>query len=121
MADAASGDADGIAWLVAGHIFTTPSHPGEPPRGSALLRDICAAVSAPVIAIGGIRAVDVPLLLGAGAYGVAAIRGIWRAADADRAAAEYLSAHDTVRDTPRVGQGGSDTRTGERAGPSRTA
>jgi thiamine-phosphate diphosphorylase len=118
MSESGADDACGAAWLVAGHIFTTPSHPGEPGRGSELLREICAAVSAPVIAIGGIRAVDVPLLLAAGAYGVAAIRGVWRAADADRAAAEYLSAHDTVRDTPGVNQGGSDTRARDRTGPS---
>jgi len=47
----------------------------------------------------------------AGAAGVAAIRGIWRAVDAERAAADYLSAYDAVRDAG----GGQRTESGERA------
>jgi thiamine-phosphate diphosphorylase len=98
---------DGPAWLVVGHVFATPSHAGEPGRGMSLLRDICAAVSVPVIAIGGVQPGDMPPLLAAGAYGVAAIRGIWRAVDAEGAAADYLSAYDAVRDARAAGRGGS--------------
>lgn len=88
----------GATWIVVGHVFATPSHAGEPGRGPTLLRDVCATVTLPVIAIGGVRPGDVAGLLAAGAYGVAAIRGIWRTDDAERAAGEYLSAHDAVRD-----------------------
>jgi thiamine-phosphate diphosphorylase len=98
---------DGPAWLVVGHVFATPSHAGEAGRGTSLLRDICAAVSVPVIAIGGVQPADVPPLLAAGAYGVAAIRGIWRAVDAEAAAADYLSVYDAVRDARVAGRGGS--------------
>jgi len=108
---AAVGPDGGPAWLVAGHVFSTPSHAGEPGRGPALLSEICAAVSIPVIAIGGVQPADVGALLAAGAYGVAAIRGIWRAVDAERAAGDYLSAYDAVRDARAVGRG----RSGDRA------
>jgi thiamine-phosphate diphosphorylase len=77
-------------WLVAGHIFATPSH-SAPPRGLDFLRTLCATTTTPVIAIGGITPYDVAALLHAGAYGVAVIGGIFRtpAGDPARAAAEY--------------------------------
>jgi thiamine-phosphate diphosphorylase len=65
-------------WLVAGHIFATPSH-ADPARGLDFLRAVCAATTTPVIAIGGITPRDVPSLLHAGAHGVAVIHGIWGA------------------------------------------
>jgi len=85
---------DGADWLVAGHVFETPSHPGAPGRGLGLIRGILASAAAPVIAIGGIVPAHVAMLVAAGAHGVAAIRGIWAAEDAAAAAAEYLSAYE---------------------------
>ena len=85
--------------MVAGHIHATPSHPGDPPHGDGLVI-AAAAAGVPVIAIGGVRPSHVRALLGAGAHGVAAIRGIWGQGlptspeHAERAAGEYLSAHD---------------------------
>ncbi len=99
---------DGMpAWLVAGHVFPTPSHPGAPERGASFLADICAAVPIPVIAIGGVRPTHMRQLLAAGAHGVAVIRGIWHAVDAERAAADYLSAYDAVRDARAADRGGA--------------
>lgn len=87
--------AAGADWLVAGHVFATASHPGEGERGMAFLSAICSLSRVPVVAIGGVAPVDVPTLRAAGAHGVAAIRGIWGAADhADRAATDYLEAYD---------------------------
>ena len=94
------------AWLVAGHVFPTPSHPGAAERGTSFLADICAAVPIPVIAIGGVRPAHMQQLLTAGAHGVAVIRGIWHAVDAERAAADYLSAYDAVRDARAADRGG---------------
>jgi thiazole tautomerase (transcriptional regulator TenI) len=96
-------DGDGMAWLVVGHVFDTPSHSDVPARGATLLRDVAGATTLPVIAIGGVRPAHVAGLLGDGAYGVAVIRGIWRADDAESAAAEYLSAHDAVQNTGASG------------------
>lgn len=114
QAAAASGAA---AWIVVGHVFATPSHEGEPGRGESMLGAICGAVDLPVIGIGGVRPAHVSQLLAQGAYGVAAIRGIWRAVDAERAAADYLSAHDAVRDAQ--GSGGPDTGAVDSAGQKR--
>ncbi len=85
---------DGADWLVAGHVFVTPSHPGVPGRGIGLIREVLAVAAAPVIAIGGVMPEHAGLLRGAGAHGVAVIRGIWGADDATVAAARYLSAYD---------------------------
>ncbi|HZS60600.1 MAG TPA: thiamine phosphate synthase [Gemmatimonadaceae bacterium] len=79
-------------WVIAGHIFDTPSHAGEPSRGLAFLHQICQVSPVPVIAIGGITPRDVRAVREAGAHGVAVIRGIWDApADAVH---EYLGEFD---------------------------
>lgn len=88
---AASAGAD---WLVAGHLFPTPSHAGAPGRGVSFLRAVAAAVPCPVIGIGGVLPRHVPLLIAAGAHGAAVIRGIWDAEHPERAASDYLSAYD---------------------------
>ncbi|MFN2397671.1 MAG: thiamine phosphate synthase [Gemmatimonadaceae bacterium] len=85
---------EGAMWLVAGNVFETPSHPGAPGRGMALLEEISHATKLPCIAIGGIKPEHARILRAAGVHGVAAIRGIWDADDAERAATEYLSAYD---------------------------
>ena len=105
-ARAAAGD---VSWLVAGHVFATPSHDGEPARGLSFLGDICAAVTVPVIAIGGVHPEDVAGLTAEGAFGVAVIRGIWRADDAATAAREYLSAYDAARNAPASGRTAAGT------------
>jgi thiazole tautomerase (transcriptional regulator TenI) len=92
-------DSGGISWLVVGHVFETPSHAGEAARGAHILRDVSTAATVPVIAIGGVRPTHFGELREHGAYGVAVIRGIWRADDAESAAAEYLSAYDAVQNT----------------------
>jgi thiamine-phosphate diphosphorylase len=92
--DALEAERDGADWLVAGHVFRTASHEGVEGRGIAFLRAVCSAVTRPVFAIGGITPDRVSDVLGAGARGVAAIRGIWGARDAEQAAREYLSAYD---------------------------
>lgn len=43
----------GAAYLTAGHIFSTDCKPGLAPRGKEFLREVCAAVTIPVYAIGG--------------------------------------------------------------------
>ncbi len=84
----------GATWVVAGHVYATPSHAGEPGRGLDAVRAICQACTVPVIAIGGVRPDDVGPLRAAGALGVAAVRGIWRADDAEDACVRYLFEYD---------------------------
>jgi thiamine-phosphate pyrophosphorylase len=56
------------------------------------VRNVTDAVNVPVIAIGGVTAVEVPSLLAAGAYGVAVVGAISGAPDPTRATAELLGA-----------------------------
>jgi len=81
----------GADWCVAGHVFETPSHPGELRRENNFIPEVVAAVKVPVIAIGGIRPEHVRSLVHRGAHGVAAIRGIWNDENAELAASRYLS------------------------------
>ncbi|MDR1463959.1 MAG: thiamine phosphate synthase [Oscillospiraceae bacterium] len=60
----------GADFLIAGHIFPTDCKPGVPARGLDFLRDLCAGVSVPVFAIGGITGETAPLCLAAGAAGI---------------------------------------------------
>jgi thiamine-phosphate pyrophosphorylase len=60
----------------AGTLFETASKPGGALLGINGLRDICAAVEVPVIAIGGISASNAAEALEAGAAGVAVISAI---------------------------------------------
>jgi thiazole tautomerase (transcriptional regulator TenI) len=88
--------AQGASWLVAGHVFATASHPGEPERGLPFVRGLVATAGVPVLAIGGVRPDHSAVLREAGVHGVAVIRGIWDAANAEQAASDYLSAYDNA-------------------------
>ena len=71
-AQAADGRAD---YIGAGPIWATPSKPdAAPPIGIDGLRELCAAVSTPVVAIGGIDASNAAECVRAGAAGVAVMR-----------------------------------------------
>ena len=90
-AEAKDAEQAGADWCVAGHVFETPTHPGEPRRENNFITDVVAAVGVPVIAIGGIRPEHVRSLVHRGAHGVAAIRGIWNDENSELAASRYLS------------------------------
>jgi len=90
---------EGATWLVAGHVFATQTHPGEEGRGLPFVRALAAAVTIPIVAIGGVRPEHCRVLREAGAYGLAVIRGIWDAPNAERAASDYLSAYDDAAGT----------------------
>jgi thiamine-phosphate diphosphorylase len=77
---------EGADWLLAGHIFATPSHPDEPGRGLTFLTSICERFDLPVIAIGGITIERIPEVLAAGAHGVALGRELLHAPDPEATA-----------------------------------
>lgn len=83
--------ADGADFLLAGHVYPTASHAGEPGRGTTWLAEMCAAVAIPVIAIGGITAARVAEVREAGAWGVALGRDILRADDPESAARRVVA------------------------------
>ena len=71
---------EGCDFLVVGNVYETASHPGRPAAGLDLIGST-VQLGVPVIAIGGITRERVSEVHRAGAYGVAAIRSLWHAAD----------------------------------------
>lgn len=65
----------GAAFVIFGHVFETDCKPGLPPRGLTALKEICAGVSIPVYAIGGVNEENSPLCVEAGAAGVCMMSG----------------------------------------------
>lgn len=87
-ARAADGRGD---YIGAGPVWETPSKPdADPPLGLDGLAEICGAVSAPVVAIGGIDAANAGDCIRAGAAGVAVIRAAREAQALRRAIDEAL-------------------------------
>jgi thiamine-phosphate pyrophosphorylase len=79
--EARDAEARGATYIGAGPVWATPSkEDADPPTGLEGLREICAAVSTPVVAIGGIDASNARACIDAGAAGVAVIRAVRDAA-----------------------------------------
>ena len=73
--EARAAEREGADYLGAGPVWATPSKPdADPPIGLEGLARICAAVSIPVVAIGGIDPGNAADCLAAGASGVAVVR-----------------------------------------------
>lgn len=81
--------ATGADYVLAGHVYPSPSKPGLAPLGPAGLARIVAAAPCPVIAIGGITPERATEIIQTGACGVAVIGAI-AGADDPRAAARAL-------------------------------
>ncbi len=104
---------EGADFLLAGTIFASSSHPGEPTSGPNLLREIKQMYpTCFLLAIGGITAANAKQVMQAGADGVAVISAILRARDVQRAVTEF---HTMLKKTitilangqPRVSKAGS--------------
>ncbi|MFL5930111.1 MAG: thiamine phosphate synthase [Gaiellaceae bacterium] len=80
--EARQGEREGAAYIGAGPVWATPSKPeADPPIGLEGLREIAAAVSIPVVAIGGIDPTNARACLEAGAAGIAVVRAAARMAE----------------------------------------
>ena len=90
--------ASGADFVLLGTIWETATHPGRPGAGLDRVREVRMKVAEPVIGIGGVTPERARSLVEAGAYGAAAIRGIWGADDPVEAAAEYLERMEAARD-----------------------
>jgi len=72
---AKAAEGDGAQYIFFGPVFATPSKETfGPPQGAKRLEEVCASVSIPVLAIGGITLDNVESCIAAGAAGIAAIR-----------------------------------------------
>lgn len=74
VAEAEAADAEHPGYIGAGPVWPTPTKADAAPLGLDGLRAVCAAVAAPVVAIGGIDAANAAACLDAGAAGVAVVR-----------------------------------------------
>lgn len=93
VGEVAEGGRGGADYVFFGNVFVTPSHPGRPGAGvDALASAAEAARGIPVLAIGGVTTSNVGELLGAGAWGVAVLRGVWDAREPEGAVSDYISA-----------------------------
>ncbi len=89
LGEAAAARTAAADYLLVGPVFPTGTHPDRQPLGLARLAEI-SALGLPVIAIGGVTVERIPDLRQAGAYGAAAIRALWDAADPADAARRML-------------------------------
>jgi thiamine-phosphate pyrophosphorylase len=94
----------GAAWGVVSDVLGPAAQRredrvAEPPlkdeSGAALLEQLVKYSGLPIVTIGGIAPHHVASLRRAGAYGVAAIRGIWDAEHSEHAVLDYLSGYDS--------------------------
>ena len=76
----------GADLLLVGMVYGSASHPGQRPGGTALVREVTASVSAPVLGIGGVTVANAPAVIEAGASGVAVVREVLAAPSPYRAA-----------------------------------
>ena len=73
--DALRAERAGATYVTAGHIYETDCKKGLPGRGLDFLKEVCAAVSIPVYAIGGIDETNADACIAAGADGVCMMSG----------------------------------------------
>jgi thiamine-phosphate diphosphorylase len=85
-------ESHGADFVLVGTIYASASHPGLKPAGPTLLVQAVEDTRVPVIAIGGVTPGRVAEVAGTGAHGIAALGGVWHAADPTTAAVAYLTA-----------------------------
>jgi thiamine-phosphate pyrophosphorylase len=83
----------GADYVGASPVFSTPTKPDAPPPvGQGGLRDICAAIPIPVVAIGGMNMDNAADMIRCGAAGIAVVSAIVSAEDVELAARLLRSA-----------------------------
>lgn len=86
---ARAAERDGADYIFFGPVFATPSKAAfGAPQGTERLREACASVGIPVLAIGGVNLENARECIAAGAAGIAAIRLFQDARNADELAAQ---------------------------------
>lgn len=84
----------GADWLVAGQVFAVAEGSDGSQHDMTWVKTLVRSTTVPVIAIGGVQPWHASALRSIGVHGVAVIRGIWDAPNAEQAARDYLSAYD---------------------------
>lgn len=81
VSEALKAEKQGADYLGVGAVFSTSTKLDADKVSLAVLKEICAAVSIPVVAIGGIDSSNLPELAGKGLAGVAVVSAIFGADD----------------------------------------
>ena len=89
IAQAQAAQADGADYIGVGAVFPSPTKPNAVGITREELAAICASVTIPAVAIGGITQDNLPQLTGCGAVGAAVVSALFGAPDV-RAAAQEL-------------------------------
>jgi thiamine-phosphate pyrophosphorylase len=93
LADVHEATREGADFVVLGPIYPTPSKAAfGPPLTTALLEEVRSACPLPLLAIGGIKAAQVPAVMAAGADGIAAISAVMAAPDPAATTRDLISA-----------------------------
>lgn len=99
--EAVAAESQGADYVTYGHIYASETHRGEAPRGVRALARVVDAVRLPVIAIGGVDATNIDLVLETGCAGVAVIGAILETPEPRRAAMALRSAMERSQSEPR--------------------
>ena len=94
VAQAVQAQQDGADYLGVGAMFPTGTKTNTIPTSADTLKAICAAVSIPVVAIGGVTAQNLPTLAGTGIAGAAVVSAIFSQSDLAAAARTLRAAAD---------------------------
>jgi thiamine-phosphate pyrophosphorylase len=92
VAEALRAQEEGADYVQVGSIFASRSHPGQPVAGPVLIEAVAAAVTIPILAVGGITAANVGDVMRAGAGGAAVISAILGAPSPREAARDLVQA-----------------------------
>jgi len=92
VAEAVRAQREGADYVQVGSMFASRSHPDQPPAGLGLLEAVAAAVTIPILAVGGITAANVGDVMRAGASGAAVISAILGAPSPREAARALVQA-----------------------------
>jgi thiamine-phosphate pyrophosphorylase len=83
---------EGASYVTLSPIYPTESKPGAAGRGEAWLARATRGLRIPALALGGLRPSRVAAVLGAGAWGVAAVSALGAAPDVESAARDFAAA-----------------------------
>lgn len=89
--EALAAEAAGADYLGCGAVFGSTTKTNVSRLSSETLKNICAAVHIPVVAIGGVSLDNLPELTGTGISGAAVISGLYASTDKAGTAAQFLT------------------------------
>ena len=102
VAEAVRAQEEGADYVQVGTIFASRSHPDQSVAGLGLLEAVAAAVSIPILAVGGITSANVGEATGAGASGAAVISAILATPSPREAARDLAQAIAAVETKARL-------------------